>query len=627
MSASTRGISETGLALFLAGTHAGLSSFMGAHHHAAQGGTRFSVWAPNARSVSVVGDFNSWTRDANFLQPIGAGIWSGFISKTYPGTRYKFHIAADGFEVDKADPFAFSSDPPPGNASVIYDLNNYAWNDGEWMARRSAVNNLNAPQAIYEVHLGSWRRAPQNRWLSYSQLAAQLIPYVKEMGFTHVELLPVMEHPFYGSWGYQTTGYFAPTARYGSPRDFMEFVDSFHQNGIGVILDWVPSHFPQDEHGLGFFDGAHEFEPEDPKQAIHPDWNSYIFDYCRGEVRSFLLSSALFWLKQYHADALRVDAVASSLYLDYSRQPGEWIPNRFGGNQNLDAIAFVQRLNAEIHRSEIAALTIAEESTAFPNVTRPQHIGGLGFDMKWDMGWMHDTLEYMRRDPLERKHAHASLTFRSHYAFTENFVIPLSHDEVVYGKASLLAKMPGGVKEKFANLRLLLSYMYAQPGKKLLFMGGEFGAWLEWNHDAELDWGLLHRAEHAALRLLTGHLNHLYRTQPALFENEFLPSTFQWIEQNDAEHNVIAFLRTSASGDQIVVVCNFSGCLQSNYRVGVPKSGRWFELFNSDAASFGGAGIGNSGHVDTMPIPLHTFAHSITATLPPLGALFFRLAE
>lgn len=622
-------MTEFDIAQFLSGTHTDLASFLGAHHDAARGGTQFSVWAPHAESVSVIGDFNGWNRNAHCLQPSGGGIWSGFVPHTYPGTRYKYHVTANraAFAVDKADPFAFSCEPPPDNASRVYDLRSYRWNDGDWMARRLEANRLDSPQTVYEVHLGSWRRAAENRWLSYSQLADLLIPYVKEMGFTHVEFLPVMEHPFYGSWGYQITGYFAPTARYGSPRDFMALVDRFHQNGIGVILDWVPSHFPRDEHGLGFFDGQHEYEPADPRRGFHPDWNSYIFDYGRSEVRSFLLSSALFWLKHYHADALRVDAVASMLYLDYSRAPGEWLPNRFGGNQNLDAISFLQRLNNEIARQYPDVRTVAEESTAYPAVTGPHHGGSLGFDMKWDMGWMHDTLAYLSRDPIERKYVHSAITFRAEYAFTEKFVLPLSHDEVVYGKSSLLGKMPGSEGDKFANLRLLLAYMYAQPGKKLLFMGDEFGIPQEWNHDAQLDWACLERPEHAGVRLLTGQLNHLYRTEPAFFQNEYLPDTFRWIERNEAEHNIVAFLRQSNSRHQIMVICNFSGVAQYNVRLGVPRSGKWIEFFNSDAIDYGGRGVGNSGRVHTVPIPLHGFSHSLTAIVPALGVLYLRPAS
>ena len=624
MSETTRLLNENDIACLHDGTHTDLAGILGAHHAPERGGTQFSFWAPNAGQVSVIGDFNGWDKRAHPLQSAGGGIWTGFVHHTYPGTRYKYHVSANqgAFAVDKSDPFAFASEAPPANASLIWDLDSYRWNDGEWMARGRAANSLDAPQCIYEVHLGSWRRALQNRWLSYSQSADRLIPYVKEMGFTHVEFLPVMEHPFYGSWGYQITGFFAPTARYGSPADFMSLIDRLHQNGIGVILDWVPSHFPKDEHGPGFLDGAHEYEPEDPRLGIQPDWDSYIFDYRRSEVRSFLTSSALFWLRRYHADALRVDAVASMLYLDYSRRPGEWNPNRFGGNQNLDAIAFLRRFNDEIHREQPEAKTIAEESTAFPQVTGPAHTGGLNFDMKWDMGWMHDTLQYMLNDPTDRRYHHGEITFRPEYAFSEKFVLPLSHDEVVYGKGSLLRKMPGSDSAKFANLRLLLCYMYAQPGKKLLFMGGEFGVWSEWDHDAELDWSLLDNPPHAGVRLLVGELNQLYKTRAALFSNEHQPATFQWIERNDAERNVLAFLRRAGSDQLMAIVCNFSGVPQPNYRLGLPEPGLWREILNSDAWAFGGNGGGNWGALKTVPIPLHGFRYSITAQLPALSALF-----
>ncbi|MGA8025682.1 MAG: 1,4-alpha-glucan branching protein GlgB, partial [Bryobacteraceae bacterium] len=493
--------------------------------------------------------------------------------------------------------------------------------DENWMTTRKEANSLDSPMSIYEVHLGSWRRVPDegNRSLSYIELAAQLIPYVKEMGFTHVEFLPVMEHPFFGSWGYQTTGFFAPTSRYGTPQEFMKLVDEFHQNGIGVILDWVPSHFPNDEHGLGFFDGAHEYEHADPRQGIHPDWNSFVFNYGRNEVRSFLLSSATFWLDQYHADGLRVDAVASMLYLDYSRKEGQWIPNQYGGRENLEAIGFLRRMNMDVYQAHPDTQTIAEESTAWPMVSKPVYVGGLGFGLKWDMGWMHDTLEYMSQDPLFRKYHHHELTFRMVYAFNENFVLPLSHDEVVYGKGSLIRKMPGDNWQKFANLRLLFSYMYAQPGKKLLFMGAEFGQWTEWNHDGSLDWSLISKEPHAGLRLLLGDLNHLYRTEPALHIGEIGPSSFEWIDAHDAEKNVLSFLRKT-----IAVVCNFSPVVRSNYRIGVPAKGFWKEILNSDSTQYGGSGKGNFGGVETVPIPLHGRNQSITIDLPPLAAVFFQ---
>jgi 1,4-alpha-glucan branching enzyme len=464
--------------------------------------------------------------------------------------------------------------------------------------------------------------------LTYGELAGQLIPYVKEMGFTHVELMPVMEHPFFGSWGYQVTGYFAPTSRMGTPQEFMQLIDKFHQNGIGVILDWVPSHFPQDEHGIGYFDGAHEYEPADPRRGIHPDWNSFIFDYSRGEVRSFLLSNAVFWLSQYHADALRVDAVASMLYLDYSRKPGEWLPNRHGGRENLDAIQFLRRMNEDVYRAFPGAQTIAEESTAWPLVSRPVYAGGLGFGFKWDMGWMHDTLNYFSTDPVYRKFQHQKLTFRAVYAFSENFILPLSHDEVVHGKGSLLGKMPGDIWQKFANLRLLLAYMYAQPGKKLLFMGCEFGQFSEWAHDHGLDWDLLvngaYAQDHAGVRLLTGDLNRLYREEPALHAGETLPATFEWIEPDDAENNVLSFLRKDPSGESVAVVFNFSAVARPNYRVGIPRGGFWKEILNTDAKTYGGAGYGNFGGVKSVPVSAHGQTQSLTIMLPSLGAVFFK---
>ncbi len=556
------------------------------------------------------------------------GVWHGFAAGVSAGEKYKYHVESNfgGYQADKADPFGFLHEIPPQTASIVWDLA-YQWADESWMSKRRAANSLDAPMAIYEVHLGSWRRVAEegNRSLSYRELANQLIPYVKEMGFTHVEFMPIMEHPFFGSWGYQITGFFAPTSRYGTPQDFMYLVDRFHQNGIGVILDWVPSHFPQDEHGLGFFDGVHEYEPADPRRGVHPDWNSFIFDYGRNEVRSFLLSSAMFWLDRYHVDGLRVDAVASMLYLDYSRKPGEWIPNQYGGRENLEAIGFLRRMNEDVYREHPDTQTIAEESTAWPMVSRPVYLGGLGFGLKWDMGWMHDTLQYMSQDPLFRKFHHHELAFRMVYAFNENFVLPLSHDEVVYGKGSLIGKMPGDNWQKFANLRSLFSYMYGQPGKKLIFMGGEFGQWAEWSHDGSLDWPLLQVAPHAALRLLLGDLNHLYRTEAALQTSENSPSSFEWIDVHDAEKNVLSFLRKGPSVDEtIAVVCNFSPVPRGSYRIGVPRKGFWRELFNSDAAQYGGTGKGNFGGVNTVPIALHGRSYSITIDLPPLAAVFFK---
>lgn len=621
----SRILTENDLYLFQEGTHTKLSDVMGAHVLEG-GGTRFSVWAPNARSVSVTGTFNEWRKDADYLSPAGAGIWTGQIAGAHVGAHYKFHVEAEEFLANKADPFAFFDDTPPQTSSIIWDLG-YSWSDQHWMANRRNPNSIDAPISIYEVHLGSWRRVAdqKNRSLTYRELAAQLIPYVKEMGFTHVEFLPVMEHPFFGSWGYQITGFFAPTSRYGTPQDFMWLIDQFHQNGIGVILDWVPSHFPQDEHGLALFDGTHEFEPADPRRGLHPDWNSFIFDYSRGEVRSFLLSSAMFWLEKYHADALRVDAVASMLYLDFSRKPDEWIPNQYGGHENLEAIAFIRRLNEDVYRTHPDVQTIAEESTAWPMVSKPTYIGGLGFGFKWDMGWMHDTLKYMAQDPLFRRYHHHELTFRMVYAFNENFILPLSHDEVVYGKGSLLAKMPGDEWQKFANLRLLLAYMYAQPGKKLLFMGGEFGQTGEWRHDGSLEWELLDSDFHAGLRLLVGDLNYMYRSEPSLHFCENSPASFEWIDVHDAEKNVLSFLRKGVDqNDLTAIVCNFSPVPRDSYRTGIPRKGFWREIMNTDAKPYGGTGRGNFGGVESVPIPLHGRKYSLTINLPPLAAVFFR---
>ena len=627
MSHSSRALSENDIYLFREGTHINLADVLGAHTEGNQEGTRFAVWAPNAKSVSVVGSFNNWQKNLNPLLPAGGGIWQGSIPGVFPGARYKYHIQSKtgNYEVDKADPFGFFHERPPETASVVWDLN-YSWGDEPWMAKRREANSLEAPISIYEVHLGSWKRIADGSSLTYRELASQLIPYVKQMGFTHVEFLPVMEHPFFGSWGYQITGYFAPTSRFGTPQDFMRLVDEFHQNDIGVILDWVPAHFPRDEHSLGFFDGAHEYEPADPRRGVHPDWNSFIFDYGRDEVRSFLLSSAMFWLDKYHADGLRVDAVASMLYLDYSRRAGEWLPNRYGGRENLDAIAFLRRLNEDVYRTHTDVQMIAEESTAWPMVSKPVYVGGLGFGFKWDMGWMHDSLAYISQDPIFRKYHHHELTFRAVYAFNENFVLPLSHDEVVYGKGSLLSRMPGDDWRKFANLRLLLCYMYAQPGKKLLFMGDEFGQWSEWHHDEGLDWDLLQFPTHAGVRLLVGDLNHLYKSEPALHASEYNPVSFEWVDVHDSEKNVLSFLRKGRSEEEkIAVICNFSPVPRDNYRVGVPVKGFWKEILNSDAKQYGGSGRGNFGGATTVPIPLHGRNYSLTIDLPPLAAVFFRL--
>jgi len=624
-------LSADDLHYFNEGTHDRLFEKLGAHPLIVDGvrGTYFAVWAPNARWVSVIGDFNRWDPAAHPLQPREqSGIWEGFLPGVGPGARYKYHIVSrhGGYLVDKADPLAFAAEPPPRTASVVWDLG-YAWGDAEWMAQRVQRNSLAAPMAIYEVHPGSWVRAPEEgrRWLTYRELAPRLAEYVRRMGFTHVEFLPVMEHPFYGSWGYQITGYFAPTGRYGTPQDLMFLIDFLHQEGIGVILDWVPSHFPTDEHGLGFFDGTHLYEHADPRRGIHPDWNSYIFNYGRHEVRSFLLSSARFWLERYHADGLRVDAVASMLYLDYSRKEGEWIPNIYGGRENLEAIAFLRRLNEVVYGQVPGTQTIAEESTAWPMVSRPTYLGGLGFGMKWDMGWMHDTLEYMRHDPIHRKYHHNQVTFRMLYAFSENFVLPLSHDEVVHGKGSLWAKMPGDAWQRAANLRLLLGYMYAQPGKKLLFMGGEFGQQREWNHEESLDWHLLADPRHAGLQRWVQDLNALYRRTSALHELDFDPAGFEWVDASDSEQSTLCFLRRGRHAeDLILVVCNFTPVPRYGFRVGVPLAGWWQEVLNSDAAVYGGSNLGNLGEVAASPQPFHGRPYSLELTLPPLAVLFLR---
>jgi 1,4-alpha-glucan branching enzyme len=622
------------LFLFNEGSHYRLYEKLGAHPLTVDGveGTYFAVWAPNAKQVSVMGEFNGWDKLSHQLYPKGqSGIWEGFIPGVAKGTIYKYYLISHhrGYHVEKADPFAFHTETPPKTASIAWDLD-YSWGDLAWMEKRRACNALDAPISIYEVHLGSWRRVPEegNRHLSYRELAPRLAEYVKQLGFTHVEFLPVMEHPFYGSWGYQVTGYFAPTSRYGTPQDFMYLVDYLHQHDIGVILDWVPSHFPNDEHGLGYFDGTHLYEHGDPRQGIHPDWNSFIFNYSRHEVRSFLLSSALFWLDKYHVDGLRVDAVASMLYLDYGRKEGEWIPNEYGGRENLEATAFLRRFNEVVYQESPGVQTIAEESTAWPMVSRPTYLGGLGFGLKWDMGWMHDTLEYMTKDPIYRKYHHNNLTFRLIYAFFENFILPLSHDEVVHGKGSLLGKMPGDDWQKFANLRLLLGYMYAQPGKKLLFMGGEIGQWREWAHDESLEWHLLDYSPHLGLKRWVEELNGFYRSQPALYELDFDLAGFEWIDCNDVDHSVVSLMRKGRSPDNlIVVICNFTPTTQSNYRIGVPQPGFWRELLNSDAREYGGSGQGNLGGVDAAPIPLHGRPYSLTITLPPVSAVFFKSGD
>ncbi len=626
-------LTDFDLHLFAEGTHYRSYEKLGAHLRDVNGtgGVHFAVWAPNAKRVSVIGDFNRWDGRRHPMRGRGStGIWELFIPGLGEGVRYQFEVKSslNGYQVTKVDPYAFSCEPPPGRASLVRELDNYPWKDDRWMAERARRNALDAPLAIYEVHLGSWMRVPEegHRFLTYRELAPRLSAYIKRMGFTHVEFLPVMEHPFSGSWGYQVTGYFSPTSRYGEPRDFMYLVDHLHQHGIGVILDWVPSNFPSDEHGLAFFDGTQLYEHADPRKGLHPDWNSSIFNYGRSEVSNFLVSNALFWLEKYHADGLRVDAVASMLYLDYSRKEGEWLPNTYGGRENLEAIAFLRRFNEQVYKSHPDVQTIAEDSTAWPMVSRPAYVGGLGFGLKWDMGWMHDTLEYMALDPVFRKHHHSKLTFRPLYAFTENFLLPLSHDEVVHGKGSLLAKMPGDAWQKFANLRLLLAYMYALPGKKLLFMGDEFGPWREWSHDESLDWHLALDQPHRSLQKLVEDLNRLYASESSLYEMDCYAGGFEWIDFSDWESSVISFLRRAKDPAQFLLfVCNFTPVPRHGYRVGVPETGFYRELLNSDAALYGGSNAGNAGGVWAETTPWRGRACSVSLTLPPLAVIGLKL--
>ena len=615
-------LSDDDVFFFNEGTHRRLAEHLGAHRSPVEG-TRFAVWAPGAASVAVIGDWNGWDGAADRLAPRGSsGIWEGSVAEAGPGQVYKYAITtADGRVLEKADPVAFYAEVPPRTGSVIWDLD-YDWGDGRWMAERGGRNSLAAPMSVYEVHLGSWARTPADpgRLLGYAEVGPRLLAHVLATGFTHVELLPIMEHPFYGSWGYQTTGFFAPTSRYGTPQELMAMIDAFHQAGVGVILDWVPSHFPEDAFALGNFDGTHLYEHADPKRGYHPDWKSLIFNYARHEVRSFLASSADHWVRTYHADALRVDAVASMLYLDYSRKAGEWVPNRYGGREDLDAVSFLRQLNTGLYADHPDIQTIAEESTAWPGVSRPVDAGGLGFGLKWDMGWMHDTLQYMAEDPVHRRYHHDELTFRGVYAFTENFVLPLSHDEVVYGKGSLLDKMPGDDWQRRANLRLLYGYQYAQPGKKLLFMGAELGEGREWAHEGGLDWGLLQDDRHAGICRWVADLNRLYRDRPALHDLDTDPTGFEWVHQ-EAEASVLTFLRRSRHGDVVLVACNFTPVPRHNVLVGVAEDGFWVELANSDAVTYGGSGQGNMGGVEAQPVPWHHWPRALTLTLPPLSCV------
>jgi 1,4-alpha-glucan branching enzyme len=623
-------LTDFDLYLFAEGTHQRAYEKLGAHFVEQDGvrGVQFAVWAPNARRVSVVGDFNHWNPAVNGMNSTSAGIWETFVPGVRQNELYKYHIVSNyrGYTVAKADPYGFAAEIRPHTASRVWDLSSYSWNDELWMTSR-AVNPLDRAISIYEVHLGSWRRKPEedNRWLTYREVAPLLADYVHDAGFTHVEFLPITEHPFDGSWGYQTIGYFAPTSRFGTPADFMYLVDFLHQRGIGVILDWVPAHFPKDEAGLGYFDGSHLYEHADPRQGEHPDWNTFVFNYGRSEVQSFLISNALFWLDKYHIDGLRVDAVASMLYLDYGRREGEWIPNRYGGKENIEAIHFLRTVNEQVYAAFPDALMIAEESTAWPQVSRPIYVGGLGFGFKWNMGWMHDVLSYMSTDPVFRGYHHNEITFSLMYAFSENFILPFSHDEVVYGKGSMIRKMPGDEWQKFANLRLLYGFMFSHPGKKHLFMGSEFGQWSEWNHDTSLDWHLIETPLHAGLKRWVRDLNTFYRGEPSMHEGDATAPGFEWVDCKDHQRSILSFIRRAHNHDDIaLVVCNFTPVPRQNYRIGVPWEGFWREVLNSDAPMYGGSGQGNFGGLQAAPLPIHGRRFSLNMTLPPLGIVVFR---
>jgi 1,4-alpha-glucan branching enzyme len=626
-------LGELDLHLLSEGTHYLKYEKLGAHVREVAGvrGVHFGVWAPNARRVSAVGDFNHWDGRVHPMRSRGAtGVWELFVPGLGEGGIYKYEILSNvgGAIGLKSDPYGFSAELRPKTGSVVYDVNKYEWHDHEWVEQRERRNWLAAPVSIYEVHLGSWRRKPEedNRWLTYRELADELIPYVKQMGFTHIELLPVMEHPFDGSWGYQAIGYFAATSRFGTPADFMHFVDRCHQEGIGVILDWPPAHFPNDAHGLALFDGTHLYEHADPRKGFHPDWGTMVFNFARNEVQDFIVSNALFWLDKYHVDGLRTDAVASMLYLDYSRKAGEWIPNEYGGRENLAAVALLRRLNEVVHGRHPGVLTIAEESTSWPAVSRPTYLGGLGFSMKWNMGWMHDTLNYFSADSIYRKFRHNQMTFSMLYAFTENFVLPFSHDEVVHMKGSLIGRMPGDDWQKFAHLRLLYSWMYGHPGKKMIFMGGEFAQWNEWNHDTSLDWHLLDYEPHRGIHRLVADLNRLYAAEPALHEVEFDWQGFEWLDCNDAENSVLCFIRRGTDPNEfMVVVCNFTPVIRHNYRVGVPEMGFYREVLNTDSGTYGGSNAGNFGGAHASPIACFGRPCSINLTLPPLATVFLKL--
>jgi 1,4-alpha-glucan branching enzyme len=624
-------ISDFDVHLFSEGTHLHIYEKLGAHPAEVKGvkGIHFALWAPNATSVSVIGDFNKWDASQNPMTFLASsGIWTCFIPALVDGTIYKYYVQGhNGYAAEKCDPLGFAAEMRPKTASVVWDLNKYKWQDAKWQEQKLKANGLDAPISIYEVHLGSWMRVPEdgNRWLTYREMAEKLVAYVVEMGFTHVELMPVSEHPLDASWGYQTTGYFAATSRFGTPEDLMHLIDSFHQKGIGVLLDWVPAHFPKDGHALGFFDGTHLYEHADPRQGEHREWGTYIFNYGRYEVRNFLLSNAMFWFDRYHIDGLRVDAVASMLYLDYARKNGEWLPNQYGGRENIEAIDFLRMLNEKVYTHYPAAMMIAEESTAWPLVTRPPYVGGLGFGFKWDMGWMNDTLQYMSLDPVHRKYHHDKLTFRGIYSFSENYILPLSHDEVVHLKHSIADKMPGDGWQKFANLRLLLGYQWSVPGKKLLFMGAEIAQWKEWNNDTSLDWHLLEYPQHQGIKQWVADLNHLYTKEPALHENDCHPNGFEWIDCQDSQQSILCYLRKgNEHHETILVVCNFTPVPRWDYRVGVPHGGFWKELLNSDALQYGGSGMGNMGGVHTDDYWHHGRQHSLNLTVPPLSIVMLK---
>lgn len=592
-------------------------------------GVNFVVWAPNARRLSVVGDFNDWDARIHPMQQHGkSGVWELFIPGVKVGHKYKYDLKSHLhlYQGQKIDPYGFFAERRPNTASIVVELDTYDWGDGHWMETRGQADPLHEPMSIYEVHLGSWKRGASNRWLTYRELADQLVSYVKEMGYTHIEFMPVAEHPFDGSWGYQVTGYYAPSSRYGTPQDFMYLVDQCHQNGIGVIVDWVPAHFPKDGHALSFFDGTHLYSHEDPRQGEHPDWGTYIFNYGRNEVRNFLIANALFWLDKYHIDGLRVDAVSSMVYLNFSREEGEWIPNDYGGTENLEAVTFLQEANAVIHEKFPGAITIAEESTAWPLVSRPTYLGGLGFTFKWNMGWMHDTLSYVSKDPIYRKWEHHKLTFAMMYAYNENFVLSISHDEVVHGKGSLMGKFPGDWWQKFAQLRLLWGYQYSHPGKKLNFMGGDIGQWSEWSETRSLDWHLLDLPTHEQVNQFVRDLNHLYKAQPALYERDYDPAGFRWLEADDAENSIYAFIRFAQdTSDFLVIACNFTPIPRENYRVGVPEAGFYDELINSDADIYGGGNVGNYGGFHTDSIWAQGYEQSLNLRVPPLGIVIMKI--